>query len=90
MMPNCRVRLYIVVGRKIIKSDEECGAETVRDVLEHLRRRLGDDFERDVYDGVLKDGYALVLNKTPLTAEQLDTPIDDGDTLFLFTALAGG
>ena len=90
MMPKCRVRLYIVVGKRIVKSDDECEAKTVRDVLEHLRRRLGADFERDVYDGVLKDGYALVLNRTPLTAEQLDTPVNDGDTLFLFTALTGG
>jgi len=79
-----------VVGKRIIKSDNECEAETVRDVLEHLRRGLGTQFEHDVYNGVLKDGYALVLNKIPLTAEQLDTPVCDGDTLFLFTALAGG
>jgi len=89
-MAKCRVKLYIVVGERIIKSDDECKAKAVRDVLEHLRRRLGADFERDVYDGVLKDGYALVLNRTPLTAEQLDTPVNDGDTLFLFTALTGG
>jgi len=89
-MAKCRVKLYIVVAERIIKSDDECEAKAVRDVLEHLRRRLGADFERDVYDGVLKDGYALVLNRTPLTAEQLDTPVNDGDTLFLFTALTGG
>ena len=89
-MPKCRVKLYIVVGKRIIKSDNECEAETVRDVLEYLRCRFGADFERDVYDGVLKDGYALVLNRTPLTAEQINAPVSDGDTLFLFTALAGG
>jgi len=84
------VRLYIALGRKILKGDFECEAVSVRSLLEFLRRRFGRQFEQEVYDGTLKEGHGIVLNQKPLTPNQIDMPLADGDSVFIFTALTGG
>lgn len=84
------MKLYIAVNKKIIKGQVECEASSVREVLELLRVRFGNDFEKEVYNGMLKEGIAVVLNKHPVTPDKLDTSLKDDDTLFLFTAITGG
>jgi molybdopterin converting factor small subunit len=86
--------LSVVVGEsKAILGMPE-GA-TVADVLDELRARYP-DFEdglkgkglRKPFDQVL---YSLFLNARPLPFEQAEnTPLRDGDRLYLFLPVAGG
>jgi len=84
------VKVYVVAGGRLLKHRGRRDAPDVRAVLEALRERFGADFGRDVYDGTLKDEQVLLLNDRALRDDDLDTPLSDGDVLFLFTAISGG
>jgi MoaD family protein len=63
---------------------------TVGGLLQELSRRHGEKFNRQIFDPETGDVkfYRIVVNGRQVT--DLDAPINDGDDIQLFPAMAGG
>ena len=67
--------------------DEE---STVMGLLQELSRRHGEKFNRQIFDAETGDVkfYRVVVNGRQVN--EMDTPLNDGDDIMFFPALAGG
>lgn len=64
---------------------------TVEDVLMEVSADFGDDFRNILFDekGMLRPSMMVLLNDTPVDKSD-PTIVDDGDTLTVLPAIAGG
>ena len=80
-----------LVGGKEL--EVEFAGETVNDLIEHLVARYGRKARRALYDdeGKLDSIIQVLLNGEEwVTHDQLDTALQDGDSLILMMMMAGG
>ncbi|HEY72008.1 MAG: molybdopterin synthase sulfur carrier subunit [Chloroflexi bacterium] len=79
------------IGRKELKV--EFVGETVNDLIEHLVVRYGRKARQALHDeqGKLDPVIQILLNgKEWVTHDQLDTALEDGDSVMLMMMMAGG
>jgi MoaD family protein len=79
-----------ITGQKTIVVND---ASTVRDVIEALSVRYGEDFRRKVIspEGDLNKFVAVFLNNSDVrTLEGLPTPVREDDVIAFLPAVAGG
>jgi len=94
MKVNLKILLPVlpeVVGGKEL--EVEFAGETVNDLIEHLVARYGRKARQALYDGEGKlDSVIQVLlnGEEWVTHNQLDTALQDGDSLILMMMMAGG
>ena len=79
------------IGRKEL--EVEFAGETVNDLIEHLVARYGRKAKQALYDekGKLDQVVQVLLNGEKwITRDQLDTTLQDGDSVILMMMMAGG
>lgn len=79
------------IGRKEL--EVEFAGETVNDLIEHLVARYGRKAKQALYDekGKLDQVVQVLLNGEKwITRDQLDTVLQDGDSVILMMMMAGG
>ena len=84
-------KLPEVIGRKELQV--EFSGETINDLIEHLIAQYGRRAKQALYDktGELDPVIQVLLNgETWVTQDQLDTVLQDGDSLILMMMMAGG
>ena len=84
-------KLPEVIGRKELQV--EFSGETINDLIEHLIAQYGRRAKQALYDktGKLDPVIQVLLNgETWVTQDQLDTVLQDGDSLILMMMMAGG
>jgi MoaD family protein len=80
-----------IIGRKEL--EVEFAGETINDLIEHLVARYGRKARQALYDerGKLDPVIQVLLNGQEwVTCDQLDTTLQDGDSVMLMMMLAGG
>ena len=80
-----------VIGRKEL--EVEFAGETVNDLIEHLVTRYGRKARQALHDekGKLDPVIQVLLNGEEwITHDQLDTALEDGDSVMLMMMMAGG
>lgn len=94
MKVNLKILLPVLpeaVGGK--KLEVEFAGETVNDLIEHLVARYGRKAKQALYDdeGKLDSLIQVLLNGEEwVSHDQLDTALQDGDSLILMMMMAGG
>ena len=94
MKVNLKILLPVlpeIIGRKELQI--EFPGETVGDLIEHLIAKYGRRAKQALYDktGKLDPVIQVLLNgETWVTQDQLDTVLQDGDSLILMMMMAGG
>lgn len=80
-----------VIGRKEL--EVQFAGDTVNDLIEYLVARYGRKAKQALYDetGELDPVVQVLLNGQEwITRDQLDTTLQDGDSVILMLLLAGG
>lgn len=94
MKVNLRIFLPMlsdVIGRKEL--EVEFAGTTVQDLIDHLATHYGRKAEQALYDknGELDPVVQVLLNGEEwITGEQLDTDLQDGDSVVVLMMMAGG
>ena len=94
MKVNLKILLPVLpeaVGGKEL--EVEFAGETVNDLIEHLVARYGRKAKQALYDdeGKLDSLIQVLLNGEEwVSHDQLDTALQDGDSLILMMMMAGG
>ncbi len=84
---------YFATLRKITgKEEEDLNFRNVRDLLNYLLEKYGDNFKQSLYDGnSFKKGVIILKNgKNIIYLNDLDTELDEGDEVSIFPPVAGG
>lgn len=84
---------YFATLRKITGRQEEfIEATTVGDLLEKIIGKYGNEFRNAIYDsGGFRKGVIILKNgKNIIYLNNLDTELDEGDTVSIFPPVAGG
>ena len=79
------------IGRREL--EVQFAGETVNDLIEHLVARYGRKAKQALYDetGELDPVVQVLLNGQEwITRDQLDTTLQDGDSVILMMMMAGG
>jgi len=91
-MAKVTVKIYTVLGKKLINDERTFDASDVDDALESLAASYGRKFREEVYDGgEVRNNYVLLLNGAPLQRDDLKSRrLKDGDILLIFPPVSGG
>ncbi|TFG11881.1 MoaD family protein [Candidatus Thorarchaeota archaeon] len=93
-MPEVTVKLFATVREKAGKKSVEMRAANVGELLEKLKKKLGPEFEKTVFDpdtGELKRFFSVMVNgKRIETLDGRDTELELGDTIAIFPPVGGG
>ncbi len=93
-MPRVTVKFFATVREVTGVRSIEIDAETIRDVLEDLKRRYGKQFLETVIDqntGELRRFYSFMVNgKRVELLDGYDTRLSEGDSVALFPPIGGG
>jgi MoaD family protein len=89
------VKFYATI-KNVTKSPEvsvEMGKGTIGDIMNMLGEKYGKDFRDIIFDknGCISRNIKMLLNTRLVDAvDGSDTPVSDGDTVYLFPAIGGG
>jgi len=92
-MPQVEVKFYASLKEKLGKDVVSLKAENVKEAIELLKDKLGENFSRWVLekDGSLKNYYILIVNERIVDKKNLiNTKLKDKDILHIFPPIAGG
>mgnify|MGYP000339064409 FL=1 len=80
------------IGRITGVRTQTASASNVRELLEELLRRHGQEWREQVFDGTdLAHGVTVVVNGLNVgTVQGLSTPLQPGDQIVLFPPFEGG
>lgn len=93
-MPKVTVKFFATVREVTGVRSIEIDADTIRDVLDELKKRYGKQFHDTVIDpetGELRRFYSFMVNgKRVELLNGYDTRLNEGDSVALFPPIGGG
>jgi len=93
-MPEVTVKFFATVREKAGKKSVEMGATNIGELLEKLKKDLGPEFEKTVFDpdtGELRRFFSVMVNgKRIETLDGRDTELESGDAIAIFPPVGGG
>ncbi|MHA1210443.1 MAG: ubiquitin-like small modifier protein 1 [Candidatus Freyarchaeota archaeon] len=92
-MGKVKVTLYGALARIVGESVASVEAGTLREALDDLTRRYGDEFRSRIFDGderLRRFINVYVNGKDIRFLESLDTRLNDGDGVSIIPAVGGG